>query len=388
VVDSVLSPVPEGSTLLHIGPAKTGSTAVQHAMFQARDRLAEHGVEYIGNRPHEKEAGVVALGLGPAVGRRPARPETWRRLVDQIAASTLPRQCLSNEDFGRADDAAIARILDATGAERTHLVYVARRLDKVLPSHWQQQVKARVTASYPDFLDEVLTTGERTWRANLVMAPQDVGDVLARWGKMLPPERITVVVADEGDRDLLPRAFESLLGLPAGLLKPPGGPANRSMGFAETEVLRRVNRVTLEEEWSPAEYRNLVQLGVVKVFKERPAGSGPRLGGVPESAFERVADLADAQIEAIRGSGVQVIGDPERLRVRGQVAPVAVPPEVTSVDLDLLADVVSGVRGGSARLRRARRPVNVREQRDALGGRQLLQLLARRTASRLGVRRG
>jgi hypothetical protein len=378
--------LPEGSVLLHIGPAKTGSTAIQHAMFQARERLAAHGVHYVGSRPHEKEAGAVALGVRGPIGRRPARPEAWQRLVDEIAGAALPRLCLSNEDFGRADDAAVMRILDATGAARTHLVYVARRLDKVLPSSWQQQVKARVTASYPDFLSEVLDPGSASWTARLVRDPQDVGLVLARWGKHLPPGRMTVVVADEDDRAALPRAFEELLGLPGGLLEPPPGPANRSMGFAETEAVRRLNRLALDEGWTPREYRQIVQRGVVRTLKERDT-AGPRLGGIPPEAFDRVADLADAQDEAIGSAGVQVIGDPERLRVRDQVPAVPLPPDVDAVSLDLLADVVSGVRAGSRHLRKHRPKVDVRDQRDNLGSRQLLQLIARRAVGRLGVRR-
>ena len=392
MVLSSLPNTPPGTVLLHIGPAKTGSTAMQHAMFQAREQLAEHGVHYVGSRPHEKEAGGIALGLTRgAIGRRDPRPESWQRLVDEIAGTTLPRMVLSNEDFGRADEAAIDRILAATGAERTHLVYVARRLDKVLPSHWQQQVKARMTSSYEDFLREMLDRDAGTWRHQLVMDPQDTGAVLARWGKVLPPERITVVVAEEGNRDALPRAFEALLGLPTGLIAQPQGPANQSMGLAETEAVRRINRLALDEQWTPVEYRQLVQLGVVKALKNRAGGGGPRIGGVPDWAYDRVAELADAQVEAITSFGGGVIGDPERVRVRGQVGPVVLPEEIAAVDLDVLADVVSGFRTGARRMKArklAGRVPDVSQQRDELGGRQLLQLLARRTATRLGVRRG
>lgn len=392
VSSSVPSPVATPSVLLHIGPAKTGSTAMQHAMFQVREQLAEHGVHYVGSRPHEKEAGGIALGLAHgAIGRRDPRPESWQRLVDEIAGTPQPRMVLSNEDFGRADDAAIDRILAATGAERTHLVYVARRLDKVLPSHWQQQVKARMTSSYEDFLREMLDPDAGTWRHELVMGPQDVGAVLARWGKRIPPERMTVVVAAEGDRETLPRAFETLLGLPTGLIAPPAGPANQSMGLAETEAVRRINLLAIKEQWTPVEYRQLVQLGVVRALKNRAGGSGPRIGGVPAWAFDRVAELADAQVDGIRSTGAHVIGDPEGLRVRGQVEPETLPDEITAVDLDVLADVVSGFRSGAKRMKArnlAGRETDVRTQRDELGGRQLLQLLARRTAARLGVRRG
>lgn len=371
---------PPGTVLLHIGPAKTGSTAIQRALFQARDVIAEHGVHYVGRKPQEKEAGVIALGLsrGP-VGRPQPRPESWQRLVDEIDSATSSRLVLSNEDFGRADDAAVDRILAATGADRTHLVYVARRLDQVLPSHWQQQVKARMTSSYEDFLREMLDPAARTWRHNLVMGPQDLGAVIGRWGKRLPPDRMTVVVVDEGERATLLRAFEALLGLPAGTIAAAPRPANQAMGLAETEVVRRINRLTLDEGWTPVEYRRLVQLGIVRALMSR---GSTRIAGVPSWAYDRVADLADAQIEAITSSGVGVIGDPEQLRIRGRVEPVDAAAEVASVDLDVLADVVSGLRQGSAHP-----PGEAGLPRDDLGGRMLLQLLGRRVAARISGRR-
>jgi hypothetical protein len=159
------------------------------------------------------------------------------------------------------------------------------------------------------------------------------------------------------------------------------------MGFAETEAVRRLNRLALDEDWAPREYRQIVQREVVRRLKNRES-DGPRIGGIPPEAFDRVAELADAQIEAIRSAGVHVVGDPERLRVRGQVDPTPLPPEVESVGLDLLADIVSGVRAGSSRSAQRPRPQpDVRAQRDNLGARQLLQLLARRVATRVGVRR-
>ena len=99
-------------------------------------------------------------------------------------------------------------------------------------------------------------------------------------------------------------------------------------------------------------------------------------------------DGTNKVVEAIRSAGVHVVGDPENLRVRGRVEPTPVPPDVESIGLDVLADIVSGVRAGSARVReRSVPPVEVQLQRDSLGARQLLQLLARRFALRVGVRR-
>jgi hypothetical protein len=377
--------LPAGSFLLHVGPQKTGSTAIQLAMHHAREDLERRGVHVVGSRAMEREAGRAVLGVRVGVGKRPPRPEMWQHVVDDIRASTAPLLCLSNEDFGRADDAAVDRILDATGAERTHVVLVVRRLDRLLPSHWQERVKARSTLSYDDYLRDVLAPDPEGWHSRLLWDPLDIRAVADRWTRRLADRgRFVVVVADEDDRTVTTRAFETLLGLPQGLLVAPPDPANRSLGFTEAEAIRRLNQVTREEDWSREEYRNLVQLGVVKALKRRPAAPGDRLTGVPAWAFDRVAELADKQIEAIAGAGVRVLGDPESLRVRDRAQPAATPPDVEQVSLEVVADVGSGLRAGAARIRP---PADVRAQRDNLGGRQLLQLLARRTAARLGVRR-
>ena len=63
-----VTPIPEGSVLLHIGPQKTGSTAIQESLHNAREQLAELGVYYPGPYRRPIEAGWAVLGH-----RRPAR---------------------------------------------------------------------------------------------------------------------------------------------------------------------------------------------------------------------------------------------------------------------------------------------------------------------------
>jgi len=378
--------LPEGSVLLHIGPPKTGSTAIQRALHGSRAALAEHGVLYPGKRMRAQAAGAAVLGIGASVGRAEPKIARWHALVEEIRQSDLSRVCLSQEPFARADDAAVGRILDGLGADRTHVLYVARRLDRLVPSHWQERVKAWNELSFEDFLHRVLEEpdgpqGRRLW------APQDVGSVVGRWAARVGHDRVTVLVADEDDRDLMPRTFETMLGLPDGMLVPPPDRSNASLSFVEAEAIRRLNRTAREDGWSPREYWKLVQRGVVPALAHRDRSADARLRGLPDWALEQVADRAEQQIEALVGSGVRVVGDPEQLRIRGRVEPAPVPPPVTAVDLDLLADVVGGIRSGSAQLQGSRTPRALGSPHEELGARELLRRLAGRAARRLGVRR-
>jgi hypothetical protein len=386
VVTSLL--LPEGSVLLHIGPQKTGSTAIQMAMHLGRDELAQHGVHYAGAKHTPREAGWAVLGKGSAVGRPAARARAWEDLVAEIRDSPLPRVCLSNEDFALADDAAAGRIVDGTGPERTHLVFVARRVDKLLPSHWQERVKARLTLSYEDFLDQSLRPGADDWETGLLWGPQDVTATVERWSQYVDRDRISVIVADEDDRTVLPRAFESMLGLPVGTLVPPRERSNSSLSYPATEVLRRINRLGYDEDWTSTEYWRLVQAGVVQRLKERVDADQPRLRGIPAKFFDQVAERGDQQITALLSAGVQVIGDPERLRIRDRVEPVEPPSPVETIPLDLLADVVSGVRRGAEKLRRAEQRAATRASRREVrdpSNRQLLSLIGRRIRRRMRV---
>ena len=381
-------PLPEGSLLLHIGPPKTGSTAIQQAMHDARPGLAEHGVLYPGTRRRARSASWAVLGHGSALGRPAPRIEAWTALVDEIRRSDLPRVCLSHENFARADDAAAERILDGCGRDRTHVVYVARRLDKVLPSLWQEHVKAWRTASYDEYLHGMLDdppTRPRTLR------PYDVSAVIGRWASLVGPDRVTVVVADEHDRGLIPRTFEALLGLPAGFLVPPASSgSNTSLTWTEVEAIRRINRMAQDDRWTPREYWQIVQDGMVAALGRRNRDHETRIEGLPAWAFDRVAERADRQIDQVRDAGVRIVGDPEDLRVSRHSGPAAPPADVESVPLDVLVEMVRGAVDGARALHRRELRAATRRTSgaaDELSGRQLVRLLARRAARRVGLRR-
>lgn len=55
-----LAALPAGTRLLHIGPHKTGTTAIQGALFAAKDMLPEHGVEFPATSRHPMEAALAA----------------------------------------------------------------------------------------------------------------------------------------------------------------------------------------------------------------------------------------------------------------------------------------------------------------------------------------
>ena len=112
--------VPEGTTVLHIGPPKTATTALQGSFFTARERLEEQGVHYAGKTRHS--AAAVLAGIGRpgffAEGTTPATGK-WDRLVDEITSSPAPRVVVSSEFFADAESDQISRIAKQLARPRT-----------------------------------------------------------------------------------------------------------------------------------------------------------------------------------------------------------------------------------------------------------------------------
>lgn len=390
MTERITEPLPEGSLLLHIGPQKTGSTAIQGAMHDARQRLAEHGVFYPGPHRRPIEAGWAVLGDGAPLGRPEPRIELWQRLVRQLDANPLPRACLSNEDLSRGDDAAAERIVRDLGADRLHLVYVARRYDRLLPSHWQERLKARMTWSYGDFLAHVLDDDNRaSWEWRLMWESQSVAAVLRRWGRFIPPDRITVVVLDHTDHAFLPSVFEDLLDLPRGTLVAPDVVHNRSYTFPEAEALRRINQRCAAEAWPHLRYLELVRRGVaIRWTNSVRDPSDPPIPGLPDWALERTVERADRQAAEIEASGVRIVGDPGRLRIRGRLEPYAGPLELDSVRTDLVAQAVGDTIERAESVHSSAAPPPVAVDLSTVGGRRLARELGRVVVRRLTGRAG
>jgi hypothetical protein len=232
-----------------------------------------------------------------------------------------------------------------------HLVHVVRRLDRLLPSLWQERVKARLTLPFEEWLEVVLQDESDRFEWRNLWQPHDVTGILERWGARLPAERITLVCSDDRDRALIPGTFEALLGLPEGLLRTTEtARSNRSLTGNEAELLRRVNVVAAREKWTGKEYLTLSQLGIVAGFrKSPPAETDQPIPALPDWARARVAEMSHRQVDAIRASRARVVGDPEALLPDPDAA-VAVPPPVTSVSLDTAVTAVLGAATGGRRL--------------------------------------
>lgn len=332
-MESTITPIGAGEVLLHVGLHKTGTTALQVALADARGVLEDHGVRYPGKGLYHHKA--ILAGAD--------RPYGWRENGARITPKKHWKKMLKEADYeGRTiisseflDDIApdiCARVVDDLGGrERVSVVVTLRSIGAILPSAWQQGLKAGVTTAYNSWL-KVMFDEDQSPRAERFWFRHDQVEQVKRWADIVGADRTYVVVIPDGDRTAIFTAFEGLLDLPQGFLA--GREQiiqNRSMTTPEAEFVRRLNK-ELAGQMSWDEYTVMVRRAMIlnMVEKRRPAADEPRIQ-TPQWAADKAEEYGQRFAKGIAELGVQVIGDPADLALRPRSGDLD-RPDVVSID--------------------------------------------------------
>lgn len=309
---------PDNAIILHIGVHKTGSTALQATLAAARPDLAQRRILYPGSDEahHAAAWAVTGFSIGFGDEARSAKPRTWKALV-RAAQRHEGRVVISSEFFGRMHAGAVQRVVHELGPSRVHVMFGVRRLSDLLPSSWQQYLKTGLTASYGAWLRDVLGAEDPTITKGFWQRA-DFAALVKRWGKVVPPERITAVILDPDDRGLLYRTTAELLGLPSDWLDAyrVHGRENRSMTAAEAELVRQVN-VLVREQLGWSDYASRIRHGAVRAMVEQrvPTQDEPRIA-TPGWALRQALRRQRRDRRRLVQSGITVVGNPDLLLTR------------------------------------------------------------------------
>jgi hypothetical protein len=340
--------------ILHVGTPKSGTTYLQDLFWDSRPALAEAGVLCPGDSPAAHFLAALDLADGNFHGwQDPAVPGAWERLAEAARAHT-GTTLISHELLGDLSEDAIARVLAALDFAEVHVVVTARDLGRQLPAVWQEDVKNRHFLPFQDFLSIVRpgsgladvprpAAGREEGHAAAFWLRQDVPALLRRWGATLPGDRLHLVTVPPSGADpaTLWRRFAAVLGVDPTIARLPEGRRNRSLGRAESEVLRRLNeKLGYTVEWPLYESRITHLLGRV-TLPERPHSAALT---VPDSARQWVAARADTMIADLAALGARVVGDLEDLRIPAvdPAGPYGVPSseELLDAALDALVALI------------------------------------------------
>jgi hypothetical protein len=331
--------LPEGTLLVHIGPPKTGTSSVQFAFDAARTAIKAQGVHYAGRGPQPSEAVLAAAGLASDRATTPPPIGLWRSLLRDINGAREPRVVVSSEFFADAEPAAVRRIVDDLGLERIHVVVTLRPLARIIASQWQQFVQSGLRTPLGPWLEAAFGDDPGHVVSPVFWRRHRHDRLIARWADVVGPDRMTVIVLDDQDRDMVLRTFERMLGLRAGTLEAVDERSNRSLTLAEVEVVRAFNVAFHEAGLSKRLHTRIMRRSASRHLKMTrvPPPDEPRVE-LPQWALDRAGGIAADMVPAIARSGVRIVGDPSRLlevprsRLEGDAIPeVLVRPEIGGI---------------------------------------------------------
>ena len=385
-----LRPLPEGARLLHVGPPKTGSTALQDALHQSRVSLSRQGVTYVSRVRHEVVPARWITGRLPRTPKWAWAEQRWNELVDAMRAEGPERKVYSSEYLADATDAQVVEILDAIGVENTYVVLTLRPLVDLVPSQYQQYLQGGLTADYATWLETTFNEPPFTGPTPWFWQRHRHDALVERWARLLGPDRVLVVPIDGRDFDAVPAVFEKLLGLTRGTLVGRKVRPNRSLTWPEAEVMRRFNVEAQATGLVDSRYQAMTKIAADHVKQRTPRPDEPRII-TPQWAAERADQLGAEFAHAIAASGVVVLGDLALLSPGVQRRDCSEPPQ--DVDVEIAARFAAGfvlaerqVRKEVAARRGARRRRDTPPPSGGQDGQKRRSERARKAAERLVAR--
>ncbi len=293
---------------VHLGLMKTGTTYLQRSLRKAGDGLGEQGLTLIpGNQPLAHRLSLALRGLPYDGSHDHNGHRVLRRLAGEVEQAA-GRCLLTEETLSFLDEEQAATLVSALGDAEVHLVVTVRDIARALPSAWQQRVKNGHAVGLSDYLEDVRANTGRAGRS--FWQSQSVTAVLGRWADLVPPERVHVVVVPPSGAGSLLERFCSVIGIDAAGLPDPGH-ANPSLGYAQTELLRRINLLLPDEMGK----RAVVHGKVIKRYFSREvlAVQGGTPIRMPATWAPWCEERASAEIADLRTAGYHVVGDLDEL---------------------------------------------------------------------------
>jgi hypothetical protein len=318
----------EQRAYLHIGAPKTGTTFLQQVLWTHRKALAGTGVLYPYHQPNEHFQAMLDVRQLRWGGAPPDRfAGAWDRVAGRVREWNGGTALLTNEVLAGSSVETIQRIVDTLRPFDVHVVFTARDFARQMVSDWQEHIKHKHTPTLEDFVTDLREFGlhapppfgEMFWGLH------DAAYVLARWESVIPPEHIHLVTIPStgGPVDALWRRFCTVTRLDPDAYAMPVDRANRSVGLAEAELLRRINKQV--KQLDDRGYDVFVRQQLAQLL----AGRSPN-PALPAAHHEWVVERSQELVASLEPRGYDVVGDlkelvPDMARHRDDVPTAELP---------------------------------------------------------------
>lgn len=301
---------------VHVGAPKSGTTYLQNRLTANLAQLASHDVHYASRpllTPHvfQFRAALDLLGRTDWRGPLAKSDGTWDAMAKRIMRST-GTVIFSHEILADAKPRHVAKLwedLDVGNSTELHVVYTARDLARQLPAAWQEGIKQGQRWTFEGFLRRMRE--EKMWFYRVFRFPK----VLTTWGAGLPPEQVHLVTVPGAEASVGPdelwRRFALACGFDPTWAPEQGARANRSLGIAETQVIRRLNRRLGRSQLPGGRYDTLIRVMLAESVLSDRESDRVR---VPPSMYPWIREKTELWLEWTEQSRIHVVGDIDDLR--------------------------------------------------------------------------
>ena len=279
---------------LHVGAGKTGSTAVQHHLFNNAAALRQRGVAvplldiyYPGRNSHDYMGNGEFLVAELVEGKVGAHRDIYARFLDECRATSQPCTIVSCEMLEFANTAGLEALKE--DLHRTEMgvkvIYILRDIIPHAVSFWLQVVKNH---------------GEtRTWEEYAKDFHSPFAPSLSKFQKVFGSDDVLTAKYDEGNPSAVLPTFYGLIGVPMDGLAPVALTHNRSLGAAASQAALVVNE---QLYLSPDEKRALIRnIHSVLLFR----GLDPRFVGTLTGDMRRKFEQAhESDVRMLMAYGV------------------------------------------------------------------------------------
>ncbi len=301
---------------LHIGVPKTGTTYLQDLLFRHRKELAKRGYLYPGAYPQAHFDAAVDLREMAFGGHAdPGVAGRWDRIARSAASWRGTAVVVSHELLAGANQRAVTEAVRSLAGHEVHAVVTARDLGRQVPAMWQEYVKNHGTVTFAEYAAQLTRTPRQGREAKTFWRQQHLVEVLRRWAEQIPDDRMHVVTVPPPGAEprLLWERFCAATTLPAEGLDPTPVADNSSLGFAEAELLRRVN-ITFGDGLDWPSYEATVKSWFAEqVLAGHDSADVP---GLPVDRREWFEEQAATMVDDLKTWGLPVSGDLADLRPR------------------------------------------------------------------------
>lgn len=366
---------------LHIGIPKSGTTYLQTLLYHNRSTLARNGVLWPGRRWSDQVHAVTdLLDASPHGYRAPEVEGAWSRCVAEVLAWEGHAAVMSMEWLTSARPRMIRRILRSFAPHEVRVILTERDFARTVPAVWQESMQNSRTWTWQDYLADVTAEDPRqSFAGRRLFARHDAARVLRKWGRVIPPDRMSLVTVPPAGSDpgLLWERFAQAVGLDPADYETDLGARNGSLGAASAEVMRRVNIATHERGLTWAEAGFTLKRVLAKEVLALRTSHEPKIT-LPAAHRAWAEEQATRIIAGLEDLGVRVFGDLCDLMPAGESAddfPAVSDTELVDAAVDGLVGMAQSLTGDLSRLREdmkeaeRERDAAVRERDNALRAR-------------------